>query len=261
MYIAGTPPGLQARDGQEAGGTLTVSTVLDQVRGGLIVSCQALPDEPLHGSHFMARMARAAYEGGAVGIRANGADDIRAIRQEVPLPVIGLVKRQYPGSPVFITPTLREVGELVNAGAAMVAVDSTSRSRPDGMTLPELFALIRSRWGIPILADVSSPEEAVRALEAGAQAVATTLIGYTGEGAAPPAYEPPLKQIRAIIEAAKPMPVIAEGRIWEPADARRCLDWGALAVVIGTAITRPQIITARFVQELEGSGSAGVRTG
>lgn len=239
------------------GGALTDGKLLDQLRGGLIVSCQALPDEPLHGAPFMARMARGAYEGGAVGIRANGVEDIKAIRREVPLPIIGLVKRRYEGSPVFITPTLREVAAVVEAGADLVAIDATDRPRPDGAQLADLFDRIHTRWSTPIVADVSSPVEATRAVEAGADIVATTLIGYTDGQADPEPFEPPLDQIRAIIDAVRPAPVIAEGRIWEPADARRCLEFGALAVVVGTAITRPQLITARFVHGLKGGAVGG----
>lgn len=209
----------------------------------------------------MARMARAAYEGGAVGIRANGGEDIAAIRREVPLPIIGLVKRHYPGSPIFITPTLQEVAEVVEAGADLVAIDATARVRPDHLTFAELIGKIRARWEIPVVADVSSPEEAVEALAAGADIVATTLVGYTDETASLAPYEPPLDQIRAIIEAVRPHPVIAEGRVWEPADARRCLEWGALAVVVGSAITRPQVITARFVEGLKGAAFSGRASG
>ena len=224
----------------------------------MIVSCQALPDEPLHGAQYMARMARAAYEGGAVGIRANGAQDIAAIRQEVPLPIIGLVKRQYPDSPSYITPTLREVAEVVEAGADMVAIDATARVRPGGESYRELVARVRERWDTVIVADVSSPAEAVEAVAAGADLVATTLVGYTDELRTPFPYKPPLEEISAIIQAVKPVPVLAEGRIWDPADALRCLELGALAVVVGTAITRPQSITARFVEVLKGGRFHGI---
>lgn len=229
--------------------------LLKQLKGGLIVSCQALPDEPLHGPQYMARMARAAFEGGAVGIRANGAEDIAAIRETVPLPVIGLLKQVYADSPVFITPTVREAETVIRAGADLVAIDATTRPRPGGAVLADIFAHVHAHWGTPIVADVSSPHEALTAVEAGADIVATTLIGYTDEGVEPPPYEPPMEKIGAIIEAVRPMPVIAEGRIWSPEDARRCIEMGAIAVVVGSAITRPQLITARFVGGIGGAAT------
>lgn len=222
--------------------------MLDQIRGKLIVSCQALEDEPLHGSEIMAAMARAACCGGAAAIRANGGEDIRAIRRAVEVPIIGLKKRVYPNSPVFITPTLLEVEEVVEAGADAVAVDATLRRRPDGCSLQEFIGSIRERWSIPILADVSNPEEARKALEYGADMIATTLVGYTEDNLQADPYNPDLSLFEQIVKAVSPAPVIAEGRIWEPHHIRSCFEIGVWAVVVGSAITRPQLITKRLIE-------------
>lgn len=217
----------------------------EAIRHGLIVSCQALADEPLHSAYIMGRMAVAAQEGGACAIRANGADDVKAIREATGLPVIGLVKRDYEDSEIYITATRREVDELVAVGADMIALDATNRPRPGGETLPELIAYIRSQ-GVLVMADISTLEEAVAAAEAGADCISTTLSGYTP-------YSPKLEgpDLELVSEAVKALaltgvPVIAEGRIWDPREAAQALQAGAYAVVVGSAISRPQLIARRF---------------
>ena len=228
--------------------------VVERLRGGLIVSCQAPEGEPLHGPRFMAEMAKAAWLGGAVGIRANSGADIRAIRQVVPLPIIGIVKRRYPDSPVYITPTLAEAEEAVQAGADVLALDATNRRRPAGVTLGELVEDIRARWAVPLMADVGSVEEGVTAARLGFNLVATTLVGYTDDHP-PLGYGPDFDLIAQMVDEVTGrlgVPVIVEGHIWEPEQARRCLDLGAFAVVVGSAITRPQLITRRFVEALRG---------
>jgi putative N-acetylmannosamine-6-phosphate epimerase len=228
-----------------------LNAFLNRVRGGLIVSCQALDDEPLHGSPIMARMALAAQQGGAVGIRANGPDDIRAIRHAVPLPIIGLYKEGKEG--VYITPTFDHARAVAQAGADVIAIDATERPRPGGETLAELIQRIHAELNRPIMADVSTLAEAQAAAAYGADLVGPTLAGYTPYS--PPADDP-LILLRAIA-AASPVPVIAEGRISTPEQARAALATGALAVVVGSAITRPQWITARFAQALTGGHGAG----
>jgi len=233
--------------------------VIERLRGGLVVSCQALPGEPLFGSGFIARVAVAAYEGGAVGIRANSGPDIRAVREAVPIPVIGLVKRTYPDSTVTITPTLAEAEEAVEAGAHILALDATCRPRPAGTSLPQLLREIRQRWAVPLWADVSNLEEGVEAARMGFDVVATTLAGYTDAPGPPDPYAPDLELLKRLVETVTErfgVPVVAEGRIWEPAQARRCLEIGAFAVVVGSAITRPHRITRRFVEALKGGGHA-----
>jgi N-acylglucosamine-6-phosphate 2-epimerase len=224
---------------------LTKEQFIEQVKGGLIVSCQALPGEPLHGADIMARMALAAWQSGAVGIRANGVDDIRAIRQTVPLPIIGIFKDGDSG--VYITPTLSHARMVVEAGADMVALDGTQRPRPDGSSVAALIEGIHTELGKPVMADVSTLEEARACEAAGADFVAPTLAGYTpySRQLAGPDFE----LLRAMVAALK-VPIIAEGRIMTPDEARLALVYGALTVVVGSAITRPQVITARFVEQL-----------
>ena len=153
--------------------------LLSRLAGGLIVSCQALTDEPLHGAHIMAAMARAAAAGGGVGIRANGPDDISAIRQAVELPIIGLWKDDLPGFSVRITPTVEHARRLAAAGADIIAIDATARPHPDGLPLPERIAAIHRDTNRPVLADIATLEEGIAAQQAGADLVAPTLSGYT----------------------------------------------------------------------------------
>ncbi|MGW2478009.1 N-acetylmannosamine-6-phosphate 2-epimerase [Streptomyces sp. NPDC001665] len=211
---------------------------------GLVVSCQALPDEPLHGADIMARMARAAVEGGAVGVRVNGPQDITAVRAAVPVPVIGLWKVGDTG--VYITPTLDHARRVAAAGADIVALDATARPRPDGLTLTETITALHAE-GLRVLADVATPEEGRAARIAGADAVATTLSGYTTDEATPPG---PDFDLLATLAGELDVPVIAEGRISTPEDAARALALGAHCVVVGGAITRPTAITARFAAAL-----------
>jgi putative N-acetylmannosamine-6-phosphate epimerase len=224
---------------------LRTEQFVEQVRGGLIVSCQALPNEPLHGAHLMARMALAAWLGGAVGIRANGADDIQAIRAAVQLPIIGIYKDGEEG--VYITPTFRHAQVVAEAGADVIALDATGRPRPDGTSLVEIIRRIHSHLNKLVMADVSTLEEAQAAQAAGADLIASTLSGYTPYS--PKISGPDFDLLRAM-SAALQVPIIAEGRITTPDEARQALDCGATAVVVGGAITRPQQITARFVETL-----------
>jgi N-acylglucosamine-6-phosphate 2-epimerase len=227
--------------------------VLRRLRGGLVVSCQAPPGDPLEGPELMAAMARAAVLGGAVGIRANGPADVRAVRGAVDVPVIGLWKEGAEG--VYITPTLRHARAVADAGAQLVAVDATGRPRPDGSTLPELLEGLRRTHPCLVMADVSTVDEGVAAAAAGADLVATTLSGYTP--ASPPRPGPDLELVAALA-ARLDVPVVAEGRIGTPREARAALDAGAWTVVVGGAITRPQLITARFVEALrDPAGGAG----
>lgn len=222
-------------------------TFRDVVPRGLIVSCQAPPGDPLRGSLFMARMAVAAARGGAIAIRAEGADDIRAIRESVSLPIIGIGKRVYPSSPVSITPTFQEAREVVSAGAVTVALDGTARPRPGGEALADLIARIHLELDVPVLADVSTHEEGLSAAAAGADAVASTLSGYV-EGS--PASEEPDVELVRLLAGALALPVVAEGRYRTPAEATRAIEAGAYAVVVGTAITRPHLITGMFVKAI-----------
>ncbi len=222
--------------------------MLARLRGGLIVSCQASPDNPLHGPAFMAAMARAAADGGAGGVRINGPDDIKAARAATSVPIIGLYKRPYGDCPVVITPTFAEAEAIASAGAAIVALDATRRRRPDGVPLAALIARIRTDLELPVLADVADLTDALAAENAGASAVATTLSGYLDPSM--PSPDDPDLDLVALLAGRLRVPVIAEGRITTPAQASTALDRGAFAVVVGTAITNPREITRRFVDAL-----------
>ncbi|WDH75433.1 N-acetylmannosamine-6-phosphate 2-epimerase [Exiguobacterium marinum] len=222
--------------------------MIEQLRSQLIVSCQALPDEPLHGSAIMARMAVAAKEGGASGIRANGIEDIQAIQSVVDLPIIGIIKREYDGSDVYITPTLEEVDALVSAGVDLIALDATHRARPDGSTIATLFPLLKEKYpNQRFMADCATLEDAVRAERLGFDVVAPTLYGYTAETVGKKVYEGDFQFLREMVQIVS-IPVIAEGNVITPEHARRVLEIGAYAVVVGGAITRPQQIAKRFVE-------------
>jgi N-acylglucosamine-6-phosphate 2-epimerase len=196
----------------------------------------------------MAAMARAAVEGGAAGIRCESPVDIAAIRAAVNVPLVGLWKRGDVG--VYITPTFQDAAAVVAAGADVVALDATARSRPE--PLPELVARVANELGVPVLADVSTLEEALAAEAAGVWAVAPTLAGYTGE--APTPAEPDWALLEAMLARCRG-PVLMEGRIWTPEDAARALRLGAWAVVVGSAITRPQLITRRFAAMVAAAGT------
>ncbi len=227
--------------------------ILAAIRGGLIVSCQARPGSPLRSPEIMAAMARAASIGGARGIRANTPEDVAAIRAAVGLPLIGLWKQDIRGFDVYITPTLAAAKAIAAAGADIVALDATLRPHPEGLDAGELIRAVKGALRVLVMADISTLEEGIAAARAGADIVSTTLSGYTP-------YSPQIKgpdlELVAALSRAVSVPVIAEGRISTPAEARRALDAGAYAVVVGTAITAPDAITARFVRALHPDGSA-----
>lgn len=228
-------------DGHELAGRL---------RGGLVVSCQAYPGEPMRHPETMARLAQAACLGGAAGIRVQGVADIEATRDRVDVPVIGLWKEGSQG--VFITPTLRHALAVAAAGADVVALDGTRRERPDARSLAEVVTAVHERSGALVMADCGSLADAVAAREAGADLIGTTLAGYTGER--PPTEGPDLELLADVVAACPGVPVLAEGRVHTPSQARAALDTGAWAVVVGTAITHPTTITGWFAGALRGEG-------
>lgn len=223
--------------------------VLAALKGNLIVSCQALPDEPLHSSEFMGKMAVAALQGGAKGIRANSVEDIKAIKECVKLPIIGIIKKVYDQSDVFITPTIVEVEALVEEGVDIIALDATRRLRPDGHVLSDVFPSIRAKYPHQLfMADCSNYEEAKEAYDLGFDCLGTTLSGYTSYTKG--TQLPDVQLIERLVKDF-PIPVIAEGGIWTPEDLKHVFDLGVHTAVVGTAITRPREITKRFVNAIQ----------
>lgn len=221
-----------------------MESIIERLRDGVIVSCQAYLGDAMYGSNIMAAYAKASFESGAVGIRANGVEDIQAIKKAVHVPVIGIYKDTIPGYEPYITPTLRHVEMVISAGADIVAVDATDRLHPEGVTGNRYIEELKKRFDIPIMADISTVEEGVSACSSGADVVSTTLSGYTlyTENRKKPDFD----LLRKLVERIS-IPVIMEGNIWRPEEVRYAFDLGAYAVVIGSAVTRPQYIVKRFV--------------
>ncbi|MEG1448597.1 MAG: N-acetylmannosamine-6-phosphate 2-epimerase [Oscillospiraceae bacterium] len=203
---------------------------------GLIVSCQALPDEPLHSSFIMGKMAKAAFVGGAVGIRANGVEDIEEIKKNVNLPIIGIIKKEYPNLVPYITPTEKEVLELVEVGVDVIAVDATINQDED------FLRSLKTKWkSQKFMADISTAEEGLRADKFGFDYIGLTLVGYTSQSKGMDKFE----ILEELVEKCH-KPIIAEGNFSTPDLAKRAMEMGAYAVVVGGAITRPQLITKTF---------------
>ncbi len=226
----------------------TNQKILEQIKGGLIVSCQALEEEPLHSSYIMSRMAYAAMLGGAVGIRANTVEDIGEIKKTVDLPIIGIIKQNYGDCDVYISPTMKEIDALVQCGVSIIAADATDsskRPRPDGKSLDEFFGEVRKKYPDQLfMADCSCYEEGIHAAEIGFDLIGTTMRGYTEytKGTALPDFGL-MEQLARDCKK----PVVAEGGIWTPDQLKKALDSGVWTAVIGGAITRPLEITKRFV--------------
>lgn len=218
--------------------------VVEALRGRLVVSCQASPGDPLHGPCHVTAMALSVLAGGAAALRLEGPEDIAAVRSVTDVPIIGLWKLGT--APVYITPTLAAVNAVLEAGADIVALDATDRPRPDGSTVAEAIASIHAA-GRLVMADVATLEQGRQAMLAGADLVGSTLSGYTGKGPAP--AQPDLELV-AELAASLSLPVVAEGRIATPEQAADALRRGAWTVVVGSAITRPTVITRSFAQRL-----------
>ena len=222
------------------------SEALRQIKGGLIVSCQAAPSPSLEDPDILAAIAEAVVTGGAVGIRADGPENVRAIRERTKVPVIGIWKRTFPDSEVFITPRLKEVIAVADADAEVVALDATSRPRPDGETLEMIVQEAKAHCTSLLMADVSNFDEGLRAIDLGFDLVSTTLSGYVGDSTETP-KGPDLDLVERLSQHLEDSaPVVAEGRISTPDQATEAINRGAFCVVVGTAITRPQSLTQDF---------------
>ena len=221
--------------------------MLNKVRGGLIISCQALEDEPLCSPFIMGRMAKAAEQAGAVGIRAQGVEDIIEIKSVTNLPVVGIIKRNYDDSQIYITATKFEADELLKTKCEMIALDSTNRVRPNGEKLEDLIKYIKNS-GVLVMADISNYEEALKAQELGVDCVSTTLSGYTDY--TKKLDSPDFELIERLVKDLN-IPVIAEGRINTPEDLKKVYDIGVYSAVVGSAITRPQLIAKKFIDVIK----------
>ena len=225
--------------------------ILNAIKGKMIISCQAVKGEPLYVEEksIMYLMARAAKQAGTPAIRTSSVRDVIAIKEETGLPVIGLIKIQYEGFESYITPTMKEVDELAEAGSDVIALDCTARSRGDDKTIEEFVREVRAKYpDIPLMADISTYEEGMAAASWGVDIVGTTMSGYTAYS---PKVDGPDYELMRRLASDCPVPVIGEGKIHTPSQAVEALETGVWAIVVGGAITRPLEIAQRFMREIE----------
>lgn len=233
-------------------------TDISQLKRGLIVSCQAVKEDPLYGSENMAKMALSAEIGGAVGLRINSTQDVISVKKVTHIPVIGIIKKHYENSLAYITPTMKEVNELVEAGADIICVDGTNYIKPDGKTTEEFIKEIKKNYNILVMTDISTVEEGIKAWNSGADIISTTLAGYEDYQKNPGKYDvndnfrEPSYDVIEELSAKVDSPIFAEGRFWTPEDVLKGLKLGAHSVVVGSAITRPHYITKRMTTYIDG---------
>lgn len=226
-----------------------MNEIIARLKHGHIVSCQSEGDDPFNHPDLMTKFAQSGQMGGAVGIRSEGKENIKAIRAAVELPLIGIIDGQFENGWICVTPDFSDIDTIIDAGADIVALDVTPRKRPNGMDGVEFFNDVRNRYDVPLIADISTFEEGIRAAEMGADAIATTLSGYTEYTQKYLTDEPDFQLIEELSRAVK-IPVIAQGRIWTPHHAKEALMRGAFCAVAGTAITRPRMVTKKFVDTM-----------
>ena len=225
------------------------SEIIKSLNGVIIVSVQAMPDEPLYNEIAMTAMMKSVVKGGAGALRVAGTRDVKIAKKNFNIPIIGIIKpnvipKNYKEI-VYITPTIKDVIDLVQAGADIIALDGTQRKRPENEKLVDLIKYIHMNKKLA-MADISTLDEGIKAIELGADIISTTLAGYTMESVNSPKEEPDFELLKSLVEQTD-KPVILEGRIWTPEQVSKAFELGAHCVVIGSAITRPQLITKRFV--------------
>lgn len=223
--------------------------IISKLKHGLIVSCQAEGDSPFNTPEGVTMFAKAAIAGGAIGIRSEGIEKTKMILNDVNVPVIGLIKSQFDDGSVRITGSFSDVDDLSAIGCPIIAIDGTFRKR-EGLTGPEFIHRIKSEFSAFIMADISKEDEAIECEQAGADLISTTLNGYTPETMQDKTHSPNFELVKSLVSKLK-KPLIAEGRIISPEAGKKMLELGAYAVVVGTAITRPQIITSWFVDAIK----------
>ena len=225
-----------------------MNNVLLSIKSGLIVSCQARDGWPMHGAEVMADFAKAAEIGGAVAIRANGATDIHAIKNKVTLPIIGIKKDWQANFESYITPCWQDAKEILEEGVDIIAIDAGPRSRPNNETYYSILSRIKEKYpNVLVMAEIASFNEAMSIKDSGCDLISTTLAGYTDETRDEVSLNTDL--IKKINQSTN-IPVIAEGHIIDGEEAVSALIAGAYAVVVGTSITRPEVITERFAREI-----------
>lgn len=222
---------------------------MKQLQSSLIISCQAPSDSPLHNSNIIAAIAKACVNQGAKGLRIDSPSHIRAVKELLPyIPVIGLWKQMGLNSSVYITPRFRDAVSVSEAGADIIAIDATQRSRPDGEILSEIITQIKEKLGKPVMADIDTLENAITASDAGADFIGTTLYGYTEitQNLIPPSFEF-IEQLVKIIDK----PIICEGGVKTPQEVRKAIDLGCFSVVVGTAITGIDLLAQKFAKVID----------
>lgn len=226
--------------------------ILKSIKGSVVISCQALPNEPLYVEEksIMYLMARAAKMAGSPAIRTNSVRDVIAIKKETGLPVIGLIKKEYEGSEVYITPTMKEVDELVDAKSDVIALDCTFSKRLNDESINDFIKNIKEKYpSIILMADISTYEEGINAYKCGVDMVGTTMNGYTSQSIKEDISN--LELVKKLVKEIN-IPVIAEGKVHYPYQVKEMLDAGAYSVVVGGAITRPLEIAQRFINAAKG---------
>ena len=226
-----------------------MNNIIEKIKGTVVVSVQAMPSEPLYNEICMVAMMKSVVNGGAGALRVAGSRDVKNAKKLFNVPVIGLTKPQVIPKNwkeiVYITPTIKDVISLVEAGADIIAFDGTQRKRPEGEKLSDLIKYIHINKRVA-MADISTLEEGIEAEKSGADILSTTLAGYTTESVNSPADEPDFDLLNELVQKTN-KPVVLEGRIWTPEQVNKAFELGAHCVVIGSAITRPQLITRKFV--------------
>ena len=219
------------------------NSIIEKLKNNLIVSCQANSSEPMYSPEALLLMAKSAIKGGAVALRAEGNLPIRLFKSFFEVPVIGLLKKDYDDSEIYITPTIKDVDSIAIAGADIIAIDATLRKRPFDQKLEDLLKRIKERYGLIAMADISTYEEAKNAENIGFDLIGTTLSGYTSYSKK--SNEPDFELLEKMVKNIK-TPIIMEGKINTPEQMKKAFEIGAYSVVVGSAITRPHLITESF---------------